>query len=238
MGSNGQATIRVLVVDDDFAVAMVHEGFLEAMEGFEVVGRALSGSQALELAGRGDVDLILLDVHLPDLSGLEVLRRLRAEDTGAVDVIMITAASEMDTVRQARTSGVVDYLVKPFSRADFTTRLERYRQSRARQSAAGPEPLSQQEVDRLLGVDAAPRAVVRRAGVLPKGLAVPTLDLVVATLRSSGGDMSAAEIAESCGISRVSARRYLEYLTATGAALLRPRYGSAGRPENRYSLQQ
>lgn len=221
---------RVLVVDDDFSVAMLHRRFVEDHGGFEVVGVAHSGEDALHLVAATLPDLVLLDVFLPDLSGIEVLRRIRAMEGAAhVDVIAITAARELDTVRAAMAGGVLHYLVKPFTAATLRERLADYLRHReeVRRSASGAA-LDQEAVDRLL---AQPRS---QAAPLPKGLSRRTLDLVAGALDEVDGDASAAEIAGVVGVSRVSARRYLEHLVARGQADVVPRYGGAGRPENRY----
>lgn len=228
------ALLRVLVVDDDFAVADVHRAFVENVPGFAVVAVAHTGAQALRAAEELHPDLVLLDIHLPDMSGLEVLRRLRARPDGAdVDILAITAAREVDTVRTAMAGGVADYLVKPFPLRVFRERLESYAAQRGKLqllSARHATVQDQHEVDRLLS--ARPRRGEDRD--LPKGLSRHTLQLVGKTLRDAGRDLSAVEAAEGCGLSRVSARRYLEQLVAMGLAELQPRYGSAGRPEHGY----
>ncbi len=226
--------IRVLVVDDDFAVADVHRAYVENVPGFSVVAVAHTGAQALQAVEDRRPDLVLLDLHLPDMSGLEVLRRLRARPDGAdLDILAITAAREVETVRTAMTGGVVDYLIKPFPLRVFRERLESYAAQRdklQRMSARQATVQDQHEVDRLLS--ARPRPGEDRD--LPKGLSRHTLQLVGETLRDAGDDMSAVEAANGCGLSRVSARRYLEQLVAMGLAELHPRYGSAGRPEHGY----
>ena len=228
------APVRVLVVDDDFAVAALHRAYVEGLAGFEVVAEAHSARQALRAVEELAPDLVLLDIHLPDMSGVEVLHRLRARPGGHdVDVIAITAAREVETVRGAMTGGVADYLIKPFTRQVFRERLESYAAQRAelaRRAAQQGTVRDQSEVDRLLS---APRGA-RREDPLPKGLSRHTLGLVADTLRGADCDLSAGEAAERCGLSRVSARRYLEQLEAMGLAEVRPRYGGTGRPENRY----
>lgn len=229
-----ERAVRVLVVDDDFAVASVHRGYVESLAGFEVVGEAHGGAEALHAIEALAPDLLLLDVYLPDLSGLEVLRRLRAQPGRQPDVIAITAAREVETVRQAMTSGVVDYLVKPFSLATLRERLHAYRTHRADlllRSQRTEGPLEQSDVDRLLNM----RQRTSTAADLPKGLSARTLEFVARTLRTDpAGDLSAGEVAERCGLARVSARRYLEHLERIGLAVVHPRYGAAGRPENGY----
>ena len=218
--------VTVLVVDDDFMVARIHTQFVERTEGFEVVGVASSGQAALDDIARLRPDLVLLDVHLPDMTGIDVLRRLRA-DGDDVGVLMVTAAREADTVRAAASGGAVHYLVKPFDYEDLRVRLESFRAARAALSGSGAP--GQQDIDAVFGTTAAPAV----AAALPKGLSHETADAVVAAL-SHAGELSAAECADVVGISRVSARRYLEHFVARGAASVRLQYGGAGRPERRY----
>lgn len=254
--------IRTLIIDDDVAVAGIHHGFLLARGGFDVVGTAHSGRQGLDLAAELLPDLVLLDIHLPDMSGLEVLRQLRNRPHQPTDVLVITASRELETVRAAMAGGVLHYLVKPFTSQALNERLDEYvalRDELAAGSSAGP--LDQDRIDRLVapsrravagtgagqaagvqpseadggGSGARPGSGPGADGVrLPKGLSRPTLDAVIEALRASPEDVSAAGLALRLGLSRVSARRYLEYLVVNGFARLTPRYGAAGRPENRY----
>ncbi|NRQ33503.1 response regulator [Nonomuraea sp. NN258] len=213
--------IRVLVVDDDFMVARIHSGYVSRVPGFEVVAVAHNGADALAAAAELRPDLVLLDIYLPDMSGLEVLKALHD-----VDVLMISAARDVSTVKEAMRGGAVNYLIKPFTATALAERLQQYADTRRRFTAIGPEA-RQDDVDRLFGLPKAPAPV-------PKGLSPATCALVADALRDAGGDLSAAEAAELTGLSRVSARRYLEYLCEAGRAELRPRYGTAGRPEHRY----
>lgn len=219
--------IRVVVVDDDFAVAQVNRAFVDAHPGFTVVAEAHTGEAAIAAIAAHRPQLVLLDVYLPDVGGLDVLRRLRA-DGDEVEVIAVTAARDLETVRHARLLGVRHYLVKPFSGATLAERLDDVRRSIAADRAGPGTALDQHAVDEVLGIAST------RAAALPKGLSSVSLKRVAAGLAAREGDASAAEIAESLGMSRVSARRYLEHLVATGAAVVSPRYGTAGRPEHRY----
>ena len=231
-GGSAAASIRTLVVDDDFMVARLHSSIVARQPGFELVGVANSGSQALTMVKEHRPDLILLDVYLPDLTGFEVLRRLRGAGI-ASDVIVISAARDLESLRQAMQSGVYQYLVKPFELDELRRRLEEYARHFARMRSGAPdEEVAQDEADRLFrGGGARPRTS------LPKGISAETIALVRTALERAGGDgLSAAECGDSVGIARSSARRYLEYLTDSGAAAVRHRYGSAGRPERRYQV--
>ncbi len=216
--------IEVLIVDDDFMVARIHTGFVERTPGFTVTGVAHSGAQALIEAERLQPDLVLLDVYLPDVSGLDLLGALR-EAAPEVDVLVISAAREAETVRRALRGGIVHYLMKPFSCDDLRVRLEHYQQAYA---SMGGERADQADIDRVFGLAGTEKR-------LPKGFSVETLRLVEAMLREEAADVSAAEAASVLGISRVSARRYLEHLTETGRVAVSLRYGEVGRPERRYA---
>jgi response regulator of citrate/malate metabolism len=217
----------VLIVDDDFMVAEIHRRFVEQVDGFRSVGVARTGAEALTAARALTPDLLLLDVYLPDMTGLEVLRRLRS-DGDRVGVIMITAARELDTVSAALDGGAADYLIKPFEFVQLRAKLEAFAaRAAALRSDGGAD---QTLVDALFG---APAAEVTD-DVLPKGLGVETGRLVLDAVRTAG-EVSAAECAEAVGISRVSARRYLEHYLGTGALEIRLQYG-VGRPERRYRI--
>ncbi|GAA1753047.1 MULTISPECIES: response regulator [Streptomonospora] len=224
--------IRVLVVDDDFMVAKVNRRLVERVPGFTVVGEARTGAEALRLAEELRPDLLLLDIYLPDISGIDVLRRLRGGGSPQVDALMITAAREAATVRQALHGGAVHYIIKPFDAAALRERLTRYQE--ARRALEGPGVPGQDDVDRVFGgAAAAPSGAGASGPAMPKGLTPESARLVEGELRRAG-EASASECAGLTGLSRVSARRYLEYFVQAGSAEVRLRYGTAGRPERRY----
>ncbi|MER8024129.1 response regulator [Glutamicibacter protophormiae] len=220
--------IKVLVIDDDFMVAKVHSGFVNSEPGFSVVGVAYTALEALRAVKTLQPDLVLLDIHLPDMNGLDLLQHLR-EVKPELDVIVISAAREMETVRRALRGGIVHYLMKPFSREDLHDRLEHY-QKTYRSLRAPDQPLDQDDVNRLFGLGGQSRKP------LPKGCSVETMGLVERILRESADPISASETAEKLGTSRVSARRYLEYLAEEGIAQVSLKYGGVGRPERRYAV--
>jgi len=221
--------IRTLVVDDDYRVADLHSAYVDRVSGFQVVGRAHSGLGALEAVDQLRPDLVLLDIYLPDMSGLEVLQQLREEDHPPVDVIAITAAREVESLRSAMRGGVVHYLIKPFLFPAFEDKLLSYAEARERLTRIGRA--EQGDVDRIF---AALRTVPNET--LPKGLSDSTLELVVHVLGRSRSGLPAAAVAEAAGVSRVTARRYLDHLCQLGRVELTMRYGGPGRPEHRYRL--
>ncbi len=223
-------SVRVLVVEDEELAAQAHAAYVGRVPGFELAGVARSAREAARLLESDSrVDLLLLDMHLPDGHGLGLVQRLRAQGR-LVDVIAVTSARDADVVRHAVAQGVVLYLLKPFSFAAFRGKLEQYAAYRDGLAAASAD-LAQDEVDRLLD----PLRAAAGAHELPKGMSPETLESVSAAVRDVRPEgRSASEVAEVVGASRVTVRRYLEHLAESGAVVRRPRYGGGGRPEVEY----
>ncbi|MEV8096134.1 response regulator [Kitasatospora sp. NPDC085879] len=223
--------IDVLVVDDDFRVAEVHAAYVAKVPGFRVTGRAHSAAEALASLERSPVDLVLLDHHLPDETGLALVRRLREGGIGC-DVMMVTAARDVTTVHAAMQHGALQYLVKPFTFAGLREKLTGYAELRHALAGAGTREAGQDEVDRMFS---ALRSAASPAA-LPKGHSAPTTDLVLGAMRRAGQPLSAQEVADATGLSRSTAQRYLKQLARDGRLRLSLRYGDTGRPEHRYGL--
>jgi len=219
-------TVRVLVVEDEARAAEAHASYVGRVPGFELAGVARSAHEAARFLGSDPaVDLVLLDMHLPDGHGLSLLQRLRAAGH-LCDVIAVTSARDAEVVRSAVAQGVVLYLVKPFAFATFRAKLEQYAAYRAQLTDG---PVAQDDVDRMLG-----SLRTSGPGALPKGMSTDTLRQVTAALRENHEALSASQVAAQVGASRVTVRRYLEYLADTGQVERRPRYGGSGRPEVEY----
>jgi response regulator of citrate/malate metabolism len=229
------SAIRVLVVEDDPVAADAHAEYVRRLDGFELAGVARSGAELtafLQPAGGSGgglaVDLVLLDMNLPDAHGLDIIRRIRGLGL-PLDIIAITAVRDLHVVRSAISSGIVQYLIKPFTFSAFRDKLgayEQFRRSLVEQASA----TTQAEVDQAF---ASLRASTPSA--LPKGLAPGTLRAVSELLKQSKVPTSAIEVSEALTMSRVTARRYLEYLADQQSARRTPRYGTRGRPEFEYS---
>ncbi|MEU8618847.1 response regulator [Streptomyces sp. NPDC048623] len=222
--------IDVLVVDDDVRVARVNAAYVAKVPGFRVAAVAHSAAEALAVLAAADqpVDLILLDHYLPDGTGLAVVRELRALGRES-DVIMVTAARDVATVREAMRHGALQYLVKPFGFAGLRAKLEAY--AALRRTLDGGGEAEQAEVDRIFGALSAGPVVPD----LPKGHSPTTAELVRQVLLAADGPLSAQEIAERAGVSRQTAQRYLKLLERTGRVRLSLKYGETGRPEHRYA---
>ncbi|MFJ9416321.1 MULTISPECIES: response regulator [unclassified Streptomyces] len=216
--------IRVLVVEDDPVAADAHALYVGRVPGFTVSGTVRSMAAARRHLDQHAVDLLLLDLYLPDGHGLHLVRALRAAGHTA-DIIAVTSARDLAMVREGVSLGVVQYVLKPFTFATLRDRLTRYAAFRA---TAG-EASGQDEVDRAIAALRPPRPAA-----LPKGLTAATLSAVTDALRAAEGGLTAAQTAADVGISRITARRYLEHLVDSGRAARAPQYGQVGRPELRY----
>ena len=229
--------VGVLVVEDESVAAKAHAQYVDRLEGFHVAGIARNATQALAaLSGQiigmdpARITLVLLDMNLPDGHGLQLLRAIRGKHI-PVDVVAVTAARDMQVVQEALSLGVVQYIIKPFTFPVFKSKLEAYLGYRATLAADcdGAE-MTQTEVDAALAaLGAAP------AKTAPKGVPEAVQEQITGVL-ADGSAMSAAEVGDRIGVSRVTARRYLEALTDAGALDRRPRYGSAGRPVLEYRI--
>lgn len=220
--------IDVLVVDDDFMVASIHSAFVDRTTGFRTVGVAHTGREALEKVAYLRPQLVLLDIYLPDMNGVSVLNKLRTNEVDA-DVLVITAAQDQETVMKALRGGVFGYILKPFDESSLQDKLNEYSK---RYHAELPRNPSQSDLDRFFGAPYSERSGSRR----PKGITEETESLIVEILNRAGKDVSAAECAELSGLSRVSARRYLEYFASKGDVSVTMSYATSGRPERRYHL--
>ncbi|MGF1753984.1 response regulator [Vibrio makurazakiensis] len=220
---------RVMIIEDDIAIAELHHRYLTQMGGFEVIGIATTQAEAEMQLDVLKPDLVLLDVYLPDGSGLDILTKVRGSNQGC-DVILITAARDVETLQQAMRGGVVDYLLKPVMFPRLESALKKYQSQR--QEIDNVSNLDQGLVDKMLQTSNGSDAV--QSNRLPKGIDGVTLDKIRAIFQ---GDIkiTADEAGEKIGASRTTARRYLEYLITAGELEADLNYGTVGRPERCYN---
>jgi response regulator of citrate/malate metabolism len=219
--------IRTVVVDDDFRVAQIHVAYVERVEGFKVVSACHSAGAAVKTVDELRPDLLLLDLYLPDVHGLDLVRTLRQQGHPPVDLMVITAAKDADTVHRAIQLGAVHYLLKPFTIDLFREKLRSYASMRSRLTAH-PDT-DQAHLDRVL---AALRPV--QGTETTKGRSPHTLETVERLVAGSTEGATAQQIAEASGMSRATAQRYLSHLESIGRVTIALRYGAAGRPEHVY----
>lgn len=226
--------IKVLIVEDDPMVAEFNKRYLKEIKGFSLSGIVHNVKDAKEFLEKEKVNLILLDVYMPGMNGLELLHFIR-EQKMAVDVILITAAADTEKVQTSLRLGAADYLIKPFEFERFSQAMEKYKDKSAlfeRKQVLNQEDLD----DRILHSDQ--RASGELMQTLPKGLTNSTLQNIINVIKSKDGTLfSTDEIAECTYISRVSVRKYLKYLTQLGVLEESLTYG-IGRPVYFYTLKK
>ena len=221
--------IKVLIVEDDTQIAHIQQRFLDRIEGIQLCGIAHSLTDAQDLVEVFQPQLVLLDVYLPDGSGLDQLRQWRV-DNAELDVILITAAKEVETLRSALHAGVFDYILKPLVFERLAESIQRYRQHLAQLNQLNH--LEQPELDSIIAGHKSAAEVPSKPR-LPKGIDSLTLEKIVQFMRTSQ-PATADEVGKRMGASRTTARRYLEYMVSTHRLIAEVTYGSVGRPERRY----
>ena len=218
---------KVLIVEDDPMVSMINEQYVNRNKAFRVVGKCKDGKSALEYLENNDVDLIVLDVYMPLMDGFETLRQIR-KNKKSVDIIMVTAANDRASLEEALHLGVVDYLVKPFTYDRFRIALEKYVSHLS--TLKDLDTLNQKKIDFIIE-----NAHKKSEELYPKGIQEKTLQTILDEMKKNPSKwMTGDEIAERIGLTGVTVRRYLNYLTEKGILLSEIDYETGGRPCMRY----
>ncbi|MBF4600734.1 response regulator [Frigoribacterium sp. VKM Ac-1396] len=230
--------LTVLVVDDDFYVADLHRRQVEQLPGLRALPAVGTVAEVRRVLAERPVDLLLLDVHLPDGSGLDLLREVD------VDAFVLSAASDAATVRRALRRGALGYLIKPFASGTLVDRLRAYQ--RYRNVLDERTAVDQEALERALRIlhsgDAAKAASPSRSATEQAVLEQFGAEAGTGTGAGAAGgadvgptELSAADVAARVGVSRATAQRYLAALAADGLVTMKLSYGTTGRPEHRYS---
>lgn len=213
---------KIMIVEDDPMVAIINEQFVNRCGDFSVTHRCSNGEDALAILGSAPVDLVIMDVYMPRLDGIETLKKIREKDI-PVSVIMVTAANDNSTVEEAVRLGAIDYLVKPFTFDRFKQALEKFRSGK--QVLDADRTLDQKNIDILMG-----NATTVRQEQEPKGIQDKTRERLMDCLAVSGEWLTGEEISERTELSVVTVRKYMNYLVDTGEVQGRMNYETGGRP--------
>ena len=221
---------KVLIVEDDPMVAMINEQYIKRNKNFQLVDKCKDGAAALEFLEQNSVDLIVLDVYMPHMDGLETLRTIRNRQI-PVDAIMVTAANDRSSVEEALHLGIVDYLVKPFTFDRFQMALEKYiSQTNAFRDF---DTLNQKNIDHIID-----NSRKKSEDAFPKGIQEKTLLLIMEYLKDNADNwFTGDEIAEQVGLTGVTVRRYMNYLAESGRVTAEMNYETGGRPCMKYCYE-
>ena len=225
-------SLDVLIVEDDPMVVEIHRRCIDQVPGYRVVAVAGTGEKALELLEKVPADLLILDIFMPGLGGIDTLRILRERGV-PLDVVVVSAANDVTTVHEVMRGGAFDYIVKPFRFERMHETLRSYRSMREKLKSRA-EAYRQEEIDFLYRLK---NVRSHQEGELPKGLSVVTMEHLLEVMETKKTPLAAEELAREAGIARVTARRYLEYLVGAGRVSLQREYKEIGRPKNLYQLQ-
>lgn len=223
--------MNVLIVEDDPMVALINKRYLEKITGVKTFGPVMYEKEIISSLKKNNIDLILMDVFLPEKSGIDILKSLREKNI-FIDAIMITAANSTDEIKKAFAYGVVDYLVKPFEFERFKEAINKYK---ARKKVLlNEEVVSQSDIDSLIMNNSSENEVK-----LPKGLNARTLDRIIDFLNEKSNEVwTLREIAYEIKISNVTIKKYMDYLESIGKVDLEMNFGNVGRPEYKYFVKK
>ena len=224
--------IKTVIVEDDLMVASINSQFAKRNPNIQIVATFHNGKDALDYLKKSDADLVLLDLYMPDCTGLELLSELR--NIGSeIDVIMITAANDAEHINEALQLGIVDYLIKPFQYERFAQALDKYLvRKKAIESGVS---FTQEEIDRLVNAST-PSASTKKAE-LQKGVQQKTLDKIRVCLSAHPGNyLPCEQIASETGLSWVTIRRYMNILIEENEVTSMIDYSTGGRPSILYQI--
>ncbi|MCD8902905.1 response regulator [Staphylococcus gallinarum] len=225
--------IRVLIVEDDPMVAQLNKQFIEKVEGYDLVDITHNVKDATSVIETQSIDLVLLDVYMPDENGLTLLTYIR-EHHYKIDAILITAASDADKIQTAMRYGAIDYLIKPFEFERFKQSLLQYKHKH--QFFNENQSFDQSTLDSRLFNKSETKS--DGTATLPKGLTKGTLQAIIDNVTHSGKQtFSTDKIAEIADVSRVSVRKYLKFLADINVLEESLTYG-IGRPVYQYKFRQ
>ena len=218
--------IKVLVVEDDPMVGKLHEHYLTQIKGFQLCDIVRNSDEALKIMQTKEYNLVILDIFMPGMDGLQLLAKIREQEYD-VDVIIVSAANDKDKIKAALRLGAFDYIIKPFEFERFNLALNNYK---SRYNLVEEQSiLKQDELDKTIIHQDTDVEVT-----LPKGLDKNTLNTVWSEIIKIDGMFTTEEISAKVGISRVSIRKYLEFLKSLKLLSLDLHRGSVGRPVYKY----
>ncbi len=224
---------NVLIVEDDPMVAMINEQYVCKNTNFTVVKSCRNGQEALDYLNNTPVDLIIMDVFMPYMDGIETLKKIREKKIDS-EVIMVTAANDPVTLEETMHLGVIDFLIKPFAYERFQVALEKFAaKTEALRGANGT--IDQQYVDSLISSAGSGFTGEKE---LPKGIQQKTLKLLKDYMSKTDGWITGDKIAEDVGLSGVTIRHYMTYMMENKEIRGTINYSTGGRPSMLYSKRR
>lgn len=223
-------TYKVLIVEDDPMVAMINEQYVKQNKNFTVSSICRNGDEALSFLDDNAVDLIVLDVFMPVMDGVETLKTIRERKVSS-EVIMVTAANDTQTLERTMHLGVLDYLIKPFTMERFSIALEKFMSQT--KTLKENTILDQKSIDLLMSSKQESKQFLREAEY-PKGINRKTLSTIMNFFDENTGWQTVDMIADKLKISIVTIRHYMNYLVEKRIVSEDINYETGGRPSMLY----
>ncbi|WP_158734930.1 response regulator [Alteribacillus sp. YIM 98480] len=232
--------IQTAIAEDDFRIASIHQELVNRVNGFQCSHQALNAKDTLSMLEQHSIDLLLLDIYMPDELGTQLLKTIREKHPN-VDVLIISASTETEHVQHSLRYGVFDYIIKPVSLERLEKTLHDYLLFHQRLHET--TQVTQENIDQLTAIrrhqpEPSVGSELEKVEELPKGIDPFTLQTVTNELEKAKAGMTAEEMGQYLGASRTTARRYLEYMISSNKADAKPIYGIVGRPERRYFIRK
>ena len=229
--------MKLVIVEDDLMVAAVNREFALKTPELNIVATFYNGKEALEFLTKNPIDLLLLDIYMAGYTGLELLKELRRRGN-TTEAIIISAANDAEHIEEAFHLGITDYLIKPFTYSRFYEAIKKFLLRRSLQLKG---TYTQKELDEIINTIMATEKDFSEdsCGVLKKGLQQQTLDKIYECLiseKNCGRFMTSEEISAETNFSKMTIRRYLNYLIEQKKAVSRINYSTGGRPSIEYSV--
>ncbi len=220
--------IKVLIVEDDPMVAQINSSYLKKTQGVVLAGVVNSVEEAKNFLCNHTAHIVLLDIFLGGDSGINLLKYIRSNNI-PVEVIIVSAAKDKDHIFTAMSYGVCDYLVKPFSFTRFEKSLNL---AKSRVLYLQKDIFDQRDLDNMIFTNK--KNISENS--LPKGLDKKTLINICGIILKHSEDFTINEIATTSNISRVTVKKYFDYLFQQSYIEEKVIYGSVGRPTLYYRI--
>ena len=227
--------LTILIVEDDPMVSSINKQYLMRIIKPEnlTVYQTATAKKALAITKKINPDLILLDVYLPKTSGTELLEQFIQHNLHP-NVIMLSAAKDSTNINMALKYGVLDYLLKPFSFKRFKEAIEHF--LKYNKVLQKNNTVSQGELDHIF-ITQDMNNLNDETG-LPKGLSDFSLTKIETAISQLAGEFSNQDVARQSKLSRITTKKYLDYLERTGKLSAKVHYLKVGRPIKIYKLNK
>lgn len=214
--------IKTIIVEDDLMVQDINKNILLSVEGFCLKASFCEVSSAISYLLNNEIDLILLDLTLPNTDGIELIRKIKSE-FNKIDIIVISTRNDSLSLQKSLNLGVIDYILKPFKQNRLESSLNQYK---LRKELLLSE-INQENID---------KALYKQIDDLPKGIDKNSLALIKENIKNFSTWFNVNELENLVGISKISLRKYLNYLEQTNYLSSKLEYKAKGRPQIYYKI--